>query len=451
MRSLIISIFLLFVLVVTPKHVFAEPLPGNPHIEVADVFYAPMFNDTGFFGAFGGYLGGDSVDWSIGNTIPYSDSMTDDIVFSTSLGDFMNPANWKERMRITKDGNVSIGTEIPEAKLHVGGTAGVDGIMFPDGTLQTTATLIGLQGPQGDPGDSHWLLNGNDTYYNIGNVGIGTNSPQVMLHVNGDIKGSNISTDIYNTFLGNGVGNFNITGIQNTFIGNESGTSNTTGHSNTFIGNGVGNSNITGVQNTFIGEGAGYHTTGSGNVFLGFRAGYNEHGSNKLYIANSEAGNPLIYGNFSEDKVGIGTTSPNYTLDVRGDIGNNTTLYHSDIRWKKNVSSVTDALDKVTGLRGVNFEWREVEFPEMAFSEGAKLGFIAQEVEEILPEVVHTGSDGYKSVQYANIVPLLVEAIKELKEEVEALKQVKVENMVLKQELKTKDLALKLELKDIRK
>jgi len=155
-EKLIISICLLFVLVVTPKHVFAEPLNGFPHIEVADAFYAPMFNDTGLFGAFGGYFGGDSgnqlLDWSIGNTIPHSGSMTDDIVFSTSLGDFMNPANWFERMRITKDGNIGIGTSSPGAKLEIGGTAGVDGIMFPDGTLQTTATLIGPQGPQGEPG-----------------------------------------------------------------------------------------------------------------------------------------------------------------------------------------------------------------------------------------------------------------------------------------------------------
>ncbi len=51
----------------------------------------------------------------------------------------MIPANWFERMRITKDGNVGINTDNPNAKLHVGGTAGVDGIMFPDGSLQTTA------------------------------------------------------------------------------------------------------------------------------------------------------------------------------------------------------------------------------------------------------------------------------------------------------------------------
>ena len=70
-------------MVVTPKHVFSEPLSDDfPHIEVADDFYAPLFNDTSLFGTFGGYFGGDSgnqvIDWSIGNTIPHGDSMTDD-------------------------------------------------------------------------------------------------------------------------------------------------------------------------------------------------------------------------------------------------------------------------------------------------------------------------------------------------------------------------------------
>jgi len=107
-------------------------------------------------------------------------------------------------------------------KLHIGGTPGVDGIRFPDGTVQTTAGAgggvgpagpqgpIGPQGPvgpagsngsngavgpigpvgpagpigqQGLPGDSHWLLNGSNTYYNDGDVGIGTSSPLCDLHV----------------------------------------------------------------------------------------------------------------------------------------------------------------------------------------------------------------------------------------------------------------------------
>lgn len=68
------------------------------------------------------------------------------------------------------DGNVGIGTSTPTAKLELGGTPGVDGLKFPDGTLQTTAAI-------GGGGDSIWSLSGADVYYNAGNVGIGTATP----------------------------------------------------------------------------------------------------------------------------------------------------------------------------------------------------------------------------------------------------------------------------------
>ena len=126
---------------------------------------------------------------------------------------------------------------------------------------------------------------------------------------------------------------------------------------------------------------------------------------------------------FKGGPVGIGTMSPRFTLDVRGTIGSNTTRFHSDMRWKQNVSPISQALEKVAGLRGVHFQWRVNEFPDMAFEEGANIGFIAQEVEGVIPELVDTAKDGYKSVQYANMIPLLVEAIKELKQDNEALQE----------------------------
>lgn len=71
---------------------------------------------------------------------------------------------------------VGIGTANPQAMLHIGGTPGVDGIRFPDGTLQTTAAI-------GGSGDSVWSLNGGSAYYNAGKVGIGTASPGMSLEV----------------------------------------------------------------------------------------------------------------------------------------------------------------------------------------------------------------------------------------------------------------------------
>ena len=121
--------------------------------------------------------------------------------------------------------------------------------------------------------------------------------------------------------------------------------------------------------------------------------------------------------------VGIGTSSPNYKLDVRGSIGNNTTLYHSDARWKEDVKIITDALDKVLKLKGVEFKWKRDQFPAMNFDSNKHLGFIAQEVESIVPEVVGTNKEGFKTVEYPNLVALLVEAIKEQNSEIEGLKK----------------------------
>ena len=88
--------------------------------------------------------------------------------------DIQKVAN-RSLMRILDNGNVGIGTTAPAAKLHVAGAVGVDGIMFPDGTLQTTAAV---------PGGGVWSThsNGNDIYYRNGDVGIGTRAPAFNLH-----------------------------------------------------------------------------------------------------------------------------------------------------------------------------------------------------------------------------------------------------------------------------
>jgi hypothetical protein len=68
-------------------------------------------------------------------------------------------------------------------------------------------------------------------------------------------------------------------------------------------------------------------------------------------------------------------------------------------------------------LRGITFDWKQKDFPGMNFSDGCQVGFLAQEVEKVLPELITTDNSGYKSVAYANVVPVLVEAIKTLKKE----------------------------------
>lgn len=88
---------------------------------------------------------------------------------------------------------------------------------------------------------------------------------------------------------------------------------------------------------------------------------------------------------------------------------------HSDRRLKQNIHTITNPIEKVSALRGVNFEF---------IKDGKKqIGVIAQETEEIIPEVVGECPDGYKTVQYGNIVGLLVEAIKEQQKQIDELKE----------------------------
>ena len=143
---------------------------------------------------------------------------------------------------------------------------------------------------------------------------------------------------------------------------------------------------------------------------------------NYLDIGTKEAG--TSYGNtmtIRSDQVGIKTTSPNYDLDVRGTIGNNTTLYHSDKRWKRDIQKLNGSLDRVMKLQGVQYKWKQDKYPEMNFPNGEQIGLIAQDVEEVIPEVVDESADGYKSIDYAKLVSVLIESIKEQQEQIKAL------------------------------
>ncbi len=89
-------------------------------------------------------------------------------------------------------------------------------------------------------------------------------------------------------------------------------------------------------------------------------------------------------------------------------------LYISDQRLKKNVSELDHSLEKVLSLRGVSFNWKDTNQGDV--------GFIAQEVQKNIPEVVHQGSENL-SVDYSRLVPFLVEAIKSQKKEINKLKK----------------------------
>lgn len=92
----------------------------------------------------------------------------------------------------------------------------------------------------------------------------------------------------------------------------------------------------------------------------------------------------------------------------------------SDSRLKTNVNTIGTALDNVLKLRGVTFYWDKTKIPSS--SDNLQYGFIAQEVEKIFPDLVTTDSNGYKTMNYIGVIPVLTEAVKELKKENEELK-----------------------------
>jgi trimeric autotransporter adhesin len=129
--------------------------------------------------------------------------------------------------------------------------------------------------------------------------------------------------------------------------------------------------------------------------------------SNQLNIGN------WIYGN--NGNIGIGTSTPTEKLHVNWNILASSYLYTSDKRLKNNIQTFSGADLILSKLRGVSFDWKD--------SGRSDIGFIAQEVESVLPDLVHTDSAGMKSVEYANIVPVLVEGYKYQKERADNLEK----------------------------
>ena len=138
------------------------------------------------------------------------------------------------------------------------------------------------------------------------------------------------------------------------------------------------------------------------------------------------------------DSLGIGTAASGTTGEIRAT--NAITSFYSDERLKENIELIPNALDKVLSLRGVTYQPNDIA-ESFGFKKDKMVGVLAQDVERVLPEAVKPApfdilklnegieismsGENYKTVQYEKLVPLLIEAIKELNKQVNELKGIK--------------------------
>lgn len=161
------------------------------------------------------------------------------------------------------------------------------------------------------------------------------------------------------------------------------------------------------------------NTQGPGNFLI-----YNYSGGGSTFLIDGATGN-----------TGIGTTTPGtYKLYINGNTYTTGSYSSSDRRFKKDIVPVRDALKLISSLEGVRYTFKDdMYYPQSGekdearvkrnFPQGPQIGLIAQDVEKVLPEVVHTDDDGYKAIAYQNMVALLIEGIKEQEQKIEALER----------------------------
>ena len=228
----------------------------------------------------------------------------------------------------------------------------------------------------------------------------------------------------------------NTTGSFNVALGRQALYSNTTASNNTAVGYQAGYTNITGTQNTYSGYWAGYLTTGSTNSFFGYGAGSSVTTGGKNTIIGGYNGN--------QGSLDIRTSSNNIVLSdgdgnprARWDSGGNcfltmgtgagtnavkinsstkeVTYDTSSARYKDNIRDSKYGLADVMQLRSAMFEYKKEKRTDV--------GFIAEEVVHIIPELVAIDNEGRPdAVSYDRMVSVLVKAIQELKAEFDAYK-----------------------------
>jgi hypothetical protein len=126
-------------------------------------------------------------------------------------------------------------------------------------------------------------------------------------------------------------------------------------------------------------------------------------------------------GGVEATSLGVGTAASSTTGEIRA-TNDITAYYSSDVRLKKNIKPIDNALLRLDKINGYEFDWKKGRPKNIHSHEGHAIGVSAQEIMEVLPEVVQKRDNGYLAVDYQKIVALLINGIKELKTEIEEIK-----------------------------
>ena len=167
--------------------------------------------------------------------------------------------------------------------------------------------------------------------------------------------------------------------------------------------------------------------TVAGKVSLGTGTSISSPATNVLTFGTNSVERVRILAN---GNVGIGTTVADQALHVVGEIvaTDDITAFHvSDRRLKKDIDPIDNAVEKVKQINGVKYSWNDEYLKDKKidnfFVKEREVGVIAQEIEEILPEIVVNRDNGYKAVRYERLVALLIEAIKEQQKQIDELRE----------------------------
>jgi hypothetical protein len=212
------------------------------------------------------------------------------------------------------------------------------------------------------------------------------------------------------------------TGSYNTAIGDNALKANTSAASGTAVGYQAGSANTTGTANTFYGYQAGNNlTTGAYGLYVG----YGSQASGTGAVAE------MVICTTGSTVVGKGNTTGFINANGGGCYqGNNSSSWSttSDQRLKKNIVDNTEGLNIISQIRVRNFEYRtaeevtELPAHTVIDKQGVQLGVIAQELREVCPDCVKEESTGVISVDSDNIFWHMVNAIKDLKAELDTVK-----------------------------